>query len=93
MRNKFEADPQYLALAEQARIAQAKLEADYPGLFVTDEELRARRQKAMQAVKDDPGFKKAVNDRGQAYREQQEYLLMNDERLAELVERIDRTNQ
>ena len=81
-------------LIEAAEQAQAELEAEYPRLFITDEEINARKKAASDAVRNDPDYKRLSKDRADAYRAQQDYLLNNDAELKRLTERLsDRSAQ
>ena len=84
LRARFADAEAYQKLVAAAEAAQAKLEADYPQLFVTDEEFNAVKQAAREAVKKDPAFKQANDERAAAHRAQQNYLVTVDQKLAEL---------
>ncbi len=84
LRARFADAEGYQKLVAAAEAAQAKLEADYPQLFVTDEKFNAVKQAAREAVKKDPAFKQANDERAAAYRAQQNYLVTVDQKLAEL---------
>ena len=73
--------------------AQRKLESAYPQLFLSDKDIQAERRAASDAAREDPDFKKAVNERAAAYRVQQDYLLKNDARLAEVARRMERVER
>ena len=93
LRRRFEKDERYPRLVASAEAAQAKLEAAYPRIFVSDEEIKAMKKAANEAAKNDPEFKKAKAERAAAYRAQQEYLLKHDKRLAELTERLEKDSR
>lgn len=84
LRVEFADAPELLVLVNQARKAQATLEAAYPHLFVSDEEIIAKKKVAGTAVRSDPEFKRLSNERAEAYRAQQDYLLATDEELKRL---------
>ena len=88
-RLKHRNDPAYKRLFAAAAVAQAKLEADYPQLFVSDEKIKAKREAARQAAKQNPEYKEVTGKRASAYRAQQDYLFENDPRLAQLKEQLD----
>lgn len=88
LRIQFADTPELVALIETARQAQAKLEADYPKLFVSDEEINAAKRAAAAAVRSDFEYQRLSKERAAAHRAQEDYLLANDaelKRLAELV--------
>ena len=87
-RIKHQGDPAYRKLVTAAKEAQKKLEADYPQLFVSNEEITEKRNKARKALKENPDFKKLVEARGDAYWAQQNYLYQSDEKLAQLKQRL-----
>ncbi|MEM1294798.1 MAG: sulfatase-like hydrolase/transferase [Verrucomicrobiota bacterium] len=89
LRLRFGDDPRYRKLIEEADAAQAKLEADYPMLFVSDEEIHELKKAAQEEAKSDSAFVAAKNERGAAYRAQQDYLHQNDERLSELMSQLE----
>ena len=82
-------EPEYQKLETLALAAQQKLEAAYPQLFVTNEEITKNRDQARKALKENAHFKKLTDDRAAAYRAQQDHLYENDERLAELKELVE----
>ncbi len=84
LRARFGGVPELLALVEQAKQAQARLEAAYPRLFVSDEGITAKKKAAADAVRNDPEFLRLTNERAKAYRVQQSYLLTTDEELKRL---------
>ena len=84
LRARFADAEAYQRLVAAAEAAQAKLEADYPQLFVTDEEFNAVKQATREAVKKDPAFKQANDARAAVHRAQQNYLVTVDKKLAEL---------
>ena len=88
-RKKYQNDPAYDKLTAAAEDAQRKLENDYPQLFVSNEEITEKRNKARQALKEDPDCKKLVEARGDAYRAQQDYLYEKDKKLKLLKKRMD----
>ena len=91
-RLKHENTPVYKKLADAAQSAQAKLEKEYPQLFISDEEIKAKRDAARKALKNDLEFKALSNKRAEAYKAQQEYLHHKDMRLAELLNRLKQNN-
>ena len=84
LRVKFADAPELLALVEQAKQAQAKLEADYPQLFVSDEEITVKKKAAYDAVRSDPEFQRLTKERADAYYAQQDYLIETDAELKRL---------
>ena len=88
-RKKHQGDADYKKLITTAEDAQRKLEADYPQLFVSNEEITEKRNKARQAFKENPDFKKLSDTRAAAYNAQQDYLYVNDEKLAQLKKLMD----
>ena len=88
-RAKHQGDDDYKKLVTAAEDAQKKLESDYPQLFVSNEEITEKRNQARKALKKDETFKKLTDARAAAYRDQQDYLYQNDEKLAQLKERLD----
>jgi len=89
LRKRFEKDEKYQDLVNEAKAAQAKLEAAYPQVFVSDEEIRTMKKSASEKVKNDPAYKAAKSERSEAYRAQQEYLLKNDEQLTEAAKKLE----
>jgi hypothetical protein len=83
----------YKVMEGAAYLAQLQddpeLEAAYPQLFVTNEEITKNRDQARKALKENAHFKKLTDDRAAAYRAQQDHLYENDERLAELKELVE----
>ena len=88
-RLKHQKDAAYQELVFAAAAAQSKLERDYPQLFVSDDAIKAKREAARQAAKEDPAFKAMVDRRAAAYRAQQDYLNENDARLAQLKAQVE----
>jgi arylsulfatase A len=88
-RKKHKGDPTYRKLIAISGVAQKKLERDYPQLFVSNEEITEKRNRARKALKDNPDYKKLVAARSDAYRAQQDYLYENDEKIAKLKQRLD----
>ena len=84
LRQRFGNTPECLKLVATAKAAQAKLETEYPQLFVSDEQINNIKKAAMEKVKLDPEFKEAKDKRAAAYRAQQDYLYTNDAKLGEL---------
>jgi arylsulfatase A-like enzyme len=84
LRARFADADAYQKLVAAADAAQAKLEADYPQLFVTDEEFNAVKRAAREGINNDPAFRKASQERATAYQAQQDYLLHVDKTLAKL---------
>ena len=81
--------PARSAPARSAAAAQAKLEKDYPQLFVSDAAIKAKREAARKAAKEKPEYRALIDRRAAAYRAQQDYLFENDPRLAQLKEQLD----
>ena len=88
-RKKHQDDPAYRKLGIVAKEAQEKLEADYPQLFVGSETISEKRNKARQALKKNPAYKKLKEDRAATHRVQQDYLHEKDERLQALKQLLD----
>ncbi len=84
LRKRFADDRELLTLAEKAKQAQEQLEADYPHLFVTDEEITARKKKAYDALRDNAEFQRLTRERAETHYAQQEYLLTTDDELKRL---------
>ncbi|MCG6158173.1 sulfatase-like hydrolase/transferase [Rubinisphaera margarita] len=88
VRIRFLNDARYVGLVEQQRLTQEQLENAYPELFVTDEEINATRQQQRTAISQDPAFRKAIDDRAAAWRDQQDYLMSHDEHVVEVQRRM-----
>ena len=88
-RLKHHKDAAYQKLVAAAAAAQAKLEKDYPQLFVSDAAIKAKREAAREAARENPAFKAMVDRRAVAYRAQQDYLFENDARLAQLKAQLE----
>ncbi len=88
LRHQFAKDANYQKLTAAAEAAQKKLEAAYPQIFVSDEEITAKKKAASNAAKNLPEFKAAQKKRAEAYYAQQDYLLTKDEPLARLNEKL-----
>ena len=88
-RKKHQGDAGYKKLVTAAEEAQKKLESDYPQLFVSNEEITEKRNKARQTLKGNPDFKKLSDTRAAAYNAQQDYLYENDEKLAQLKKSVE----
>ena len=56
---------------------------------MSDEKIKAKREAARQAAKQNPEYKEVTGKRASAYRAQQDYLFENDPRLAQLKEQLD----
>jgi tellurite resistance protein len=84
LRMKFSDAPELLALVEKAKQTQAKLEASYPQLFISDEQISAEKRAAADALRRDPQFQRLSRERADAYHAQQDYLLRTDEELKRL---------
>ena len=82
-------DPEYVSLAEQRDMAQQRLQQQYPELFQTDQEFTDRRKQQRKAAEQDPQFTKRMNERADAYRSQQAYLLKYDAELARIQSLLD----
>ncbi len=92
LRQKFADEGEHGKLVNAAREAQAMLEAAYPRLFVSDQEINAQKRAAHERAKNDPAFKQARDERAAAYRAQQEYLRQNDEALGALHRELEAKN-
>ena len=84
LRKRFSKHPEYLELVAVRDAAQERLEQSYPQLFLTNEQITQLRNERRDAAKEDPAFKRLIDERAAAYRVQQAYLFDNDSRLAEL---------
>lgn len=84
LRVKLTTSPELLALVDLASQAQATLEAAYPQLFVSDEEINASKKAASDAAKNEPEFKRLTKERAAAHRAQEQYLLKTDDELQRL---------
>lgn len=84
LREEFSDAPELVALVEKARQAQAKLEADYPHLFISDEEITAKKKAAYTARRPTPEFQRLTKERADAYNAQQGYLIETDAELKRL---------
>jgi arylsulfatase A len=84
LRSRFAEDTELLALAEKAKTAQKKLEADYPQLFITDDEITARKKAAYDDLRDNAVFQRLTRERAETYYAQQDYLLTTDRELKRL---------
>ena len=84
LRTKFKDAPELLALVEKARQTQAKLEAEYPHLFVTDEVITAEKKTAYEAMRNTTEFQRLTKERADAYYAQQDYLIETDAELKRL---------
>lgn len=81
---EYAGTPELLALVEQAQQAQKKLETTFPQLFVSDEEINAKKKAAADAVRNDPDYQSLSKERAAAYQSQQQYLLEIDAELRRL---------
>ena len=88
-RLKYQKDAAYQELVAAAAAAQAKLEREYPQLFVSDAAIKAKREADREAARENPAFKAMVDRRAAAYRAQQDYLFENDARLAQLKAQLE----
>ena len=84
LRARFAAAPELLALVQKAKQAQAKLEAEYPHLFISDEEITARKKAAHDALRNNAEFKRLTKERADTYNARQNYLLTTDDELKRL---------
>ena len=89
LRQRFRAHPEYLALMKIRDAAQQQLEDSYPHLFVTDEEINAKRRARREALKENKLFEELTQRRAAAWRDQQDFLFRNDKHLAGLREAMD----
>ncbi|MEM7015273.1 MAG: hypothetical protein AAF585_27770, partial [Verrucomicrobiota bacterium] len=90
LRNQHANDANYKELVAAADAAQTKLESKFPQLFVSDEKINEMKKAAAEAVKNDPEYKAARDERAAAYRAQQDYLFKIDKRLAELSRQLEK---
>lgn len=89
LRLRFRKHPEYLKLVAARDAAQQLLEKTYPQLFVTNEQITQSRNERRNAAKNDPAFKRLINERAAAYQAQQAYLFEHDAKLAELQKQLD----
>lgn len=89
LRVRFKNDPDYVDLVNARNDAQERLSKAYPRLFVSDERIKADRQKSRDALKNDAAFRQKTKQRAAAWQAQQAFLLANDKRLAELQAALD----
>ncbi|QDU36137.1 Arylsulfatase [Maioricimonas rarisocia] len=87
-RDRFRDDSRYRELVLERDAAQAKLEAAYPQLFLTNEQISRMKKERRQARDDDPRFRTAIQERAAAWQAQQTYLFEHDERLKQLHQRL-----
>ncbi|QDT16660.1 sulfatase-like hydrolase/transferase [Alienimonas californiensis] len=85
LRGQFAENAELLALMNNSQQAQDRLEAAYPQLYVSDEEINARKKSAAEASRNDPEFRRLTKERAEAYLAQQDYLLNADEELRRLA--------
>ncbi|MDA9778619.1 sulfatase-like hydrolase/transferase [Rubripirellula sp.] len=84
LRAEFIDAPEMLVLEKQASQAQVKLESAFPHLFITDQEITAKKKEAHGALRSDPEFQRLTKERATAYTAQQSYLLEIDDELQRL---------
>ena len=72
--------------------AQKKLEKAYPRAFISDEEIKESRKAEHNRVKGDLLYKELQKARSDAYRAQENYLFINDPKLAELKQLFSENN-
>lgn len=88
LRRRLADHPELIRLVEQAKQAEAELEAKYPQLFPSDEQINAEKRAAHETLRRDPEFERLNQQRAAAYRAQQQYLLENDEPLLRLQQKL-----
>jgi len=93
LNDEFSKHPEYLKLVAARDEAQQQLEAAYPKLFTTNEEISERKKLSRDKANDDPKFKELLKERAAAYRAQQGYLVEHDEKLADLESKVEAKKQ
>lgn len=93
LRRTHQKDAEYLSLVAASNRAQQLLERAYPELFISDQQINESKKKKREARKDDPDFKKRIEQRAEAWRAQQAFLLEHDQRLRELDEELARSKE
>lgn len=88
LRQKYQKDSEYQRLVIAQKVAQHELEFGYPQLFVSNEEIVERKRLRRAAVKDDPAFRKLIEETAAAWSAQQEYLHTHDPLLGELKKQL-----
>ncbi|MGB1709046.1 MAG: hypothetical protein ACPHF4_14540, partial [Rubripirellula sp.] len=78
----------YFELLEKQQTAQRRLEAAYPQLFVSDEDIKQARNAKRESLKNNPTFRECIEKRAAAWRAQQDYLMTHDQQLSDLNERL-----
>ena len=78
----------YFELLEKQQTAQRRLEAAYPQLFVSDEDIKQARNAKRESLKNNPAFRESIEKRAAAWRAQQDYLMTHDQQLSGLNERL-----
>ena len=73
-RAKYVGNQELQLLVEASKQAQAKLEAAYPALFVTDDDINQTKKLEREKVQALPEFKRLIAERAEAYRQQQAFL-------------------
>lgn len=79
---------EFLELLEKQRKSQSELEAAYPQLFVSDNDIKQSRNAARANLKGSPEFRRCIEKRAAAWRAQQNYLLTHDQLLSDLNQRM-----
>lgn len=92
LRSEYAEAPELIALLEKAQQAQNELEETYPELFVTDGAISAMKKAAAEKVKKTPEYKELSQERAEAYRGQQEYLISTDPELKKLNEQLNHSS-
>ena len=82
----------YKKLILALEFAQKKLEKAYPRAFISDEEIKESRKAEHNRVKGDLLYKELQKARSDAYRAQENYLFINDPKLAELKQLFSENN-
>ena len=82
----------YKKLILALEFAQKKLEKAYPRAFISDEEIKESRKAEHNKVKGDLLYKELQKARSDAYRAQENYLFINDPKLAELKQLFSENN-
>ncbi|MFT5527029.1 MAG: hypothetical protein ACI9HK_005011, partial [Pirellulaceae bacterium] len=65
---------EYVKLVKIRDEAQQLLKKSYPQIFLSNDQITKHKNDRRKAANDDPEFKKRINERGDAYRAQQQYL-------------------
>ena len=84
LRQRYSKDPGYIARVKASSVAQHKHEADYPQLFVSNEQINQRKKDRRKELSGDPPFKQLIKATAAAHHAHQDYLHEHDKLLGEL---------